>query len=58
MRRTGRSTEGVRLMVLGDDDQVSGIASVVEQEDADLPEELEEPGAPATAPAEDAPDAP
>jgi DNA gyrase subunit A len=30
IRRQGRSTEGVRLMVLGDDDQVSGIAPVEE----------------------------
>ena len=30
IRRTGRSTEGVRLMVMGDDDQVSGIAPVEE----------------------------
>ncbi len=58
VRRTGRSTEGVRLMNLADDDQVSGVASVVEQEDADLPEELEGSDAPAAAPVEDAPDAP
>jgi DNA gyrase subunit A len=32
VRRTGRSTEGVRLMNLADDDQVSGVASVVEQQ--------------------------
>ncbi len=30
IRRTGRSTEGVRLMVMGDEDQVSGIAPVEE----------------------------
>jgi DNA gyrase subunit A len=30
IRRTGRSTEGVRLMDMGDDDQVSAVASVVE----------------------------
>ncbi len=30
IRRQGRSTEGVRLMVLGDEDQVSGIAPVEE----------------------------
>jgi DNA gyrase subunit A len=30
IRRMGRSTEGVRLMVLGDDDQVSGVAPVEE----------------------------
>jgi DNA gyrase subunit A len=30
IRRMGRSTEGVRLMVMGDDDQVSGIAPVEE----------------------------
>ena len=31
MRRTGRSTEGVRLMNLADDDLVVGVASVVER---------------------------
>jgi DNA gyrase subunit A len=30
IRRTGRSTEGVRLMDMGDDDQVSAVAAVVE----------------------------
>jgi DNA gyrase subunit A len=30
VRRTGRSTEGVRLMDMGDEDQVSAVASVVE----------------------------
>ena len=30
IRRTGRSTEGVRLMVMGDEDQVSGVAPVEE----------------------------
>jgi DNA gyrase subunit A len=30
VRRTGRSTEGVRLMNLADDDAVVGVASVVE----------------------------
>jgi DNA gyrase subunit A len=33
IRRMGRSTEGVRLMVLGDEDQVSGIAPVEEGSD-------------------------
>ncbi|MEQ8833857.1 MAG: DNA gyrase subunit A [Miltoncostaeaceae bacterium] len=36
VRRTGRSTEGVRLMVLPDDDRVCGVASVEEN-----PEEAE-----------------
>src|SRR5262249_29896757 len=35
VRRTGRSTEGVRLMNLADDDQVSGVASVVEQQNGE-----------------------
>jgi len=30
MRRTGRSTEGVRLMVMADEDRVCGVASVEE----------------------------
>ncbi|HMM48055.1 MAG TPA: DNA gyrase C-terminal beta-propeller domain-containing protein, partial [Miltoncostaeaceae bacterium] len=39
VRRTGRSTEGVRLMVLPDEDQVCGVARVEEgPEDADVPE--------------------
>jgi DNA gyrase subunit A len=38
MRRTGRSTEGVRLMDLPADDRVSGVASVVE-EDAGVDDE-------------------
>ena len=33
VRRTGRSTEGVRLMNLADDDAVVGVASVVEATD-------------------------
>jgi DNA gyrase subunit A len=40
MRRTGRSTEGVRLMDLPADDRVSGVASVVE-EDAGVDDEAE-----------------
>ncbi len=36
IRRMGRSTEGVRLMVMGDEDQVSGVAPV--EEGADIPE--------------------
>ena len=39
IRRQGRSTEGVRLMVLGDDDQVSGIAPV---EEGSGPDEFDE----------------
>ena len=48
VRRTGRSTEGVRLMNLGDDDAVVGVASVVEAngDDGDEPGE-ETPIAPA-----------
>jgi DNA gyrase subunit A len=33
VRRTGRSTEGVRLMNLADEDLVVGVASVVETQD-------------------------
>ena len=33
VRRTGRSTEGVRLMVMGDDDQVASVASVLEHDE-------------------------
>jgi DNA gyrase subunit A len=36
VRRTGRSTEGVRLMDVGDEDRVSGVASVVEAEGGTL----------------------
>ena len=39
IRRQGRSTEGVRLMVLGDEDQVSGIAPV---EEGSGPDEFDE----------------
>jgi DNA gyrase subunit A len=35
VRRTGRSTEGVRLMVMSDDDQVCGVASVEEGTDVE-----------------------
>lgn len=35
VRRTGRSTEGVRLMVMSDDDQVCGVASVEEGPEVD-----------------------
>jgi DNA gyrase subunit A len=47
VRRTGRATEGVRLMNVGEDDQVSGVASVVEGSDNGLEEgdELEETSA-------------
>jgi DNA gyrase subunit A len=37
VRRTGRSTEGVRLMVVPDDDQVATVAAVLESDD---PEDL------------------
>jgi len=33
IRRMGRSTEGVRLMVVGDEDRVASVAAVVEQAD-------------------------
>ena len=33
IRRTGRLTEGVRLMDVGDDDLVQGVAAVVERDD-------------------------
>ncbi len=33
VRRMGRSTEGVRLMVLGEEDRVAGVATVVEQQE-------------------------
>src|SRR5450631_2902429 len=35
VRRTGRSTEGVRLMVMSDDDQIATVAAVLDSEDAD-----------------------
>jgi DNA gyrase subunit A len=35
IRRTGRSTEGVRLMDMADDDLVCGVASVVDAQDED-----------------------
>jgi DNA gyrase subunit A len=35
VRRTGRSTEGVRLMVMPDDDQIATVAAVLDSEDAD-----------------------
>jgi DNA gyrase subunit A len=42
VRRTGRSTEGVRLMEMGDDDQIASVAAVLEQDDTPEPTE---PGA-------------
>ncbi len=39
VRRTGRSTEGVRLMVMSDEDQVCGVASVEDPHEIDLPED-------------------
>ena len=52
VRRTGRSTEGVRLMVMSDDDQIATVAAVLDHDDddADAPDE-------ATEPSLDAPDA-
>ena len=45
VRRTGRSTEGVRLMVMSDDDQVATVAAVLDHDDddADAPDEVTEP---------------
>ena len=43
IRRTGRSTEGVRLMVMGDEDQVSGIAPV-EEGTGPFDDEIDEQG--------------
>ena len=53
VRRTGRSTEGVRLMNLGDEDAVVGVASVVEAQEEDGPPEAEAatPAPPAGEPA-------
>ena len=45
IRRMGRSTEGVRLMVVGDDDQVSGVAPVDEPDQAPGEGEIEQPTA-------------
>jgi DNA gyrase subunit A len=52
VRRTGRSTEGVRLMVMSDDDQIATVAAVLDHDDddADAPDEVTEPSL-------DAPDA-
>jgi DNA gyrase subunit A len=49
VRRTGRSTEGVRLMVMSDDDQVCGVASVEEGPEVGDDDEV----APAEVPAAD-----
>jgi DNA gyrase subunit A len=45
VRRTGRSTEGVRLMVMSDDDQIATVAAVLDHDDddADVPDEATEP---------------
>jgi len=50
VRRTGRSTEGVRLMVMSDDDQIATVAAVLDHDDDDA-------GVPpgATEPSPDAP---
>jgi len=52
IRRTGRSTEGVRLMVMGDDDQIATVASVLEQDDA--PDAVDADGTEIDAAADDA----
>ena len=54
--RTGRSTEGVRLMVLDDEDQVATVAAVLEHDEAE-PDAPDAPDA-ASASAEDRADAP
>jgi len=62
VRRTGRSTEGVRLMVMSDEDHVASVAAVLDNDDAEdgVSEELEpsadgaEPPTPAAEPAPDA----
>ena len=36
VRRTGRSTEGVSLMVMGDDDQIATVAAVLDHDDDDV----------------------
>jgi DNA gyrase subunit A len=46
VRRTGRATEGVRLMDVGDEDRVSGVAAVVEQDDDDVADAPVAPPAP------------
>ncbi len=56
IRRQGRSTEGVRLMVMGDEDQVSGIAPVEEGTEVETAELDGADDAPAVA--VDAPTAP
>jgi DNA gyrase subunit A len=45
IRRMGRSTEGVRLMVMGDEDCVSGVAPVEEGQGAAVDEDDIEEGA-------------
>ena len=56
VRRTGRSTEGVRIMNMSDDDLVCGVASVVEgtEDENGLDDERRDDGAsrPRTAPTE------
>ncbi len=59
VRKTGRSTEGVRLMVLPDDDQVATVAAVLDNDDASEPDEAPDeagegapPDPPTTPPAE------
>jgi DNA gyrase subunit A len=51
VRRTGRSTEGVRLMNMADDDLVVGVASVVEAQDDESGEVGDEAPAPGHEPA-------
>jgi DNA gyrase subunit A len=51
VRRTGRSTEGVRLMVMGDDDQIATVAAVLDHDEADADDVVTEPIAPDSDPA-------
>jgi hypothetical protein len=51
VRCTGRSTEGVRLMNMADDDLVVGVASVVEAQDDESGEVGDEAPAPGHEPA-------
>ncbi len=50
VKRMGRSTEGVRLMVLSEEDQVSGVAPVDEREPGGEEVEVTQPTAPGALP--------
>ena len=53
IRRTGRSTEGVRVMNIAEDDLVCGVASVVEPQEVLGDDEEDEPDPGAPPPSED-----